>query len=94
MQRGEFLVARWSSRPIEFSHANCRLQLEMMSRRRLRARTARRNLTSGFYFRLNYADVSRRVRRQIELIELIEPGMRDVRGFRVQPIDWSAIPTT
>ena len=33
----------------------------------------------------------RRIRRQIDLIE---PGMRDVRGFRVQPIDWSKIPTT
>jgi hypothetical protein len=35
--------------------------------------------------------LARRIRRQIDLIE---PGMRDVRGFRVQPIDWSAIPTT
>lgn len=35
--------------------------------------------------------LSRRVRRQIELID---PGMRDVRGFEVQSIDWSAVPTT
>ncbi|MEE6176095.1 phosphotransferase [Mycobacterium sp. 050134] len=35
--------------------------------------------------------LSRRIRRQIDLIQ---PGMRDVRGFRVQPVDWSAIPTT
>lgn len=34
--------------------------------------------------------LARRVRRRIDLIE---PGMRDVRGFRVQPIDWSAVPT-
>lgn len=34
--------------------------------------------------------LARRVRRQIDLIE---PGMRDVTGFRVQPIDWSAVPT-
>lgn len=33
--------------------------------------------------------LARRIRRQIDLID---PGMRDVRGFRVQPIDWSAIP--
>jgi hypothetical protein len=32
----------------------------------------------------------RRLRRQIDLIE---PGMRDVREFRVQRIDWAAIPT-
>lgn len=31
----------------------------------------------------------RRVRRQLDLIE---PGMRDVRGFRVQPVNWTAIP--
>jgi aminoglycoside phosphotransferase (APT) family kinase protein len=35
--------------------------------------------------------LARRVRREIDLIE---PGMRDVRGFRVQPIDWSKIPCT
>jgi hypothetical protein len=34
--------------------------------------------------------LARRIRRQIDLIE---PGMRDVRDFRVQPIDWSVIPT-
>lgn len=34
--------------------------------------------------------LARRIRRQIELIE---PGMRDVQGFRVQPIEWSSIPT-
>lgn len=34
--------------------------------------------------------LARRVRRQIDLID---PGMRDVRDFRVQPIDWAAIPT-
>ena len=34
--------------------------------------------------------LSRRVARQIALID---PGMRDVRGFRVQTIDWSAVPT-
>lgn len=35
--------------------------------------------------------LTRRVRRQIDLIT---PGMRDVRDFRVQPINWAAIPTT
>ncbi|WP_232006011.1 hypothetical protein [Mycobacterium sp. 852013-50091_SCH5140682] len=35
--------------------------------------------------------LARRVRRQIDLIT---PGMRDVRGFRVQPINWAAIPST
>jgi len=34
--------------------------------------------------------LGRRIRRQITLVE---PGMRDVRGFSVQPIDWSAVPT-
>lgn len=34
--------------------------------------------------------LARRVARQIELIR---PGMRDVREFRVQPVDWSSIPT-
>ncbi|KUI34254.1 phosphotransferase [Mycobacterium sp. GA-2829] len=34
--------------------------------------------------------LARRVRRQINLIE---PGMRDVRRFRVQTIDWSRVPT-
>ncbi|MHA7664776.1 phosphotransferase [Mycolicibacterium sp. HS_4_1] len=35
--------------------------------------------------------LARRVRRQIDLIK---PGMRDVREFRVQPINWAEIPTT
>ncbi len=35
--------------------------------------------------------LARRIRRQIDLID---PGMRDVRGFRVQPVDWTSIPTT
>ncbi|MGU3500954.1 phosphotransferase [Mycobacterium sp. C31M] len=35
--------------------------------------------------------LARRIGRQIELIR---PGMRDVRNFSVQAIDWSVVPTT
>lgn len=35
--------------------------------------------------------LARRLSRQIDLIS---PGMRDVRGFRVQPIDWSQVSPT
>ncbi|KAA0120583.1 phosphotransferase [Mycolicibacterium sp. P9-22] len=41
------------------------------------------------------ADMARLLARRIgRQIELMRPGMRDVRNFSVQAIDWSVVPTT